>query len=197
MSTAKKKTTKNLSDKYIKFDPKMAKRIEKVQRPVIKSSEQFQRMQIGGANTILNDYSNKVVAALVSIGAISSEFLEEAGRKMVALTDEFWTQFNNAVDPAHVEAVHLVLGGMQVSATNYIGMVLEGLMDPIYDSSLDCDEDREEISKALIDICHVVNEDLSAAGVLEEASDGSLKIKEEYKIYNQVGDKKGKKGEDN
>lgn len=183
------KPSKKIDNRFIKFTQEMVERVNKVQKPVLQDEEQYQRVQFGGAMTILRDYRNRVVENLVKIGAFSDEHIEALDDEgTVKITDDLVEKFNKVMGPVDEVVRDMIINGMQVCATNYAGLVLEGKMDPIYDRSLEDDKGRSEVQDAVLQICERVNVDLAERGMLEETKDGRLRIKKDSKMYEQVGD---------
>lgn len=185
--TGTEKTPKNST--YIKFTDKMKDRINKIQKPILSNVEEYQRVQIGGAETILDGYQDRILAVLYLMGAINNDFLEEDEEGRKCFSREFWAKFHTLFDDEHHKHVELVIAGMQVSATNYVGLVLEGKMRPIFDPSLDNSGRRDTAIKSIKDVCENVGTMLAEKGMLEENTKGEMRIKQSQKLFMQVGDK--------
>lgn len=181
-------TTPNNS--YLSYTEEMKDRISKIQRPILENDEEYQRTQLGGTSAILNDLIYECAATIGRMGMLDPSCTEidpEDGSKQ--FTDEFLSEYKAHMTGKFCECVSEVIAGMQASAVNYVGLVLEGKMEPIYDGSLDGEEQRNECRKSASQLCSDVGMELAKAGVLDETADGKMKLKDNYRLFNNVGEK--------
>lgn len=196
----------------IEFEDAMKARIEKMQRPVLNSSEDLQKTQLGGIFTILSEFAQKLEDNYLEVlcGVFNQKLSEVNGALLdkseiveclSAMNDpenqyheqarERWKEM---IMPAMAEAHHYLEAGMNATAINYAGLVLEGKMDPIYDASLDSDEARAETVKTVTRTLDSITTELGLAGAFEETADGKLKLRPQVKTFNTMSEMEEENG---
>lgn len=193
----------------IKFEDAMKARIEKMQRPVINNAEDLQKTQIGGTFTILSEFAKSIENAYSRI--LKDEFRQKLSETKLLDENEIMECFDVLNDKKHEhhaeaiekwkefvippmsEAHRMVEAGMNATAINYAGLVLEGKMEPIYDASLD-DDGREETIETVNRTLESITTDLGMAGSLEETKDGKLKLRPHMRTFTTVDEKEKDNG---
>lgn len=189
----------------IKFEEAMKARIEKMHRPVVDSAEDLQKTEIGGIFCIMSDYSRALIDAHNEVLSMlfNREFERTHGildkqdvlKVMTALDDKDNEYHEDAVKkyqelvlPEMAESQKFLEAGMNATAINYAGLVLEGKMEPIYDASLEGDfrdQTIETVRRTISDI----DLELGNAGAFKETADGKLKLNNAVKTFVTMDEK--------
>lgn len=171
----------------IKPTQSMLKRIGKLQRPVLKNDEEYQRVQIIGISQLLKEMMSSTIQAINQIGGLDQsayEYNEEVGADVVS--QEFFNAVERATNEKATELMRLICAGMQSSAVNYAGLVLTGKMNPIYDASLDDEEMRKSTRESAERLIAEAGLGLIQQGALEETENGKMILREKYRLFDTI-----------
>lgn len=174
---------KNSEDFFLKFDDDMKERIGKIYRPVVENKDQLQQIQIAANTVTLGELLKTFIKALDNAGAIDGYYYEinDEGRKV--LSKEFWAMLEEGTHDILSQTMNMLASTAQNVMINYVGMVLNGSMEPIYDPSLENAMARDKAKASLHEICQDVNTQLAQCGALEETKEGKIRINEEHSFY--------------
>lgn len=165
----------------------MLKRISKLQKPILKNDEEYQRVQMQGTSQLLKEMMMATIKAANDLGALNTGVtVWNEDKKEYLVTNEFIRAMEDQTMEAAGDIAQYVMAGMQSSAVNYAGLVLTGKMDPIYDHSLDTKEARKHTRESAEAIIREAGFGLAQQGALEETEDGRMVLREQYRLFDTI-----------
>lgn len=165
----------------------MLKRISRLQKPVLKDEEEYQRVQMIGTSHLLKEMMMATIKAANKLGALDQsvyEYNEEVGADVIS--KDFFRVMEKETQSDAQNVGQIIMSGMQSSAVNYAGLVLTGKMNPIYDNSLDAEEERKHTRQSAEKIIEEAGLELAMLGALRETDGGKMVLSDNNRLFDTI-----------
>lgn len=165
----------------------MLKRISRLQKPVLKNEEEYQRIQMLVTSHLLKEMMMVTIKAANKLGVLDQsvyEYDEEVGADVIS--KDFFRVMEKETQSDAQSVGQIIMSGIQSSAVNYAGLVLTGKMNPIYVNSLDAEEERKQTRQSAEEIIEEAGLELAMLGALRETDGGKMVLRDNNRLFDTI-----------